>query len=380
MLAGWINSLRTGLSHSPFTVTGRLLALSAAFCLFAIVEATLISLLSYVFWLVLFGFGLGMLYRPRLKVKVRWVPLVTNGHSFPVQIEVKNIGRLGGYDLQCTLELPSAGLRGIRLTQSISAIAPGETMTIDFMVKAERRGVFELSKLAVASLFPLSFFRFLTLHPLKYPITVIPSYEQEQGMVGEIVEGLDVDHVAGRSKKNSLLEYIGSREFRPGVPVRRWDFASWARLATPSVREFSEGSDTVVAVVVDAARRRASKSRAETLEAVLSIAAGIIAQLDSTQQSMFLVIIGKDIQFTDGRVVANQRDELMTRLATVEDEAAGVEWFLAWDRILSELPADATIACIVSDEQAAASMRDVDCGARNLIVRCAEPRVAMKTN
>lgn len=368
MIARLTNYVRTQLRRSPFTVTGRLLALSAAFCLFAIVDASLSALLSYVLWLLMIAFGCGLLFRPRLQVNPCWVPLVLSGQTFVVRLEVKNISRIGAYDMQCTLELPHEGLKALRRTCEISAIAPGETALIEFSLQATQRGVFELSQLTVGSLFPLSLYRFLSFHPLHHPLVIAPSYESQSGIVGEVVEGLDPNEAAGQTKKNSLLEYIGSREFRPGVPVRRWDFASWARLGTPSVREFSEGSDSLVVVVIDSTHHR-YEHEDPLLETVLSTAAGVVVQLSEMGQSILLIVAGKSISLSDRYGTTSHQDDYLIQLAKVKGESSPIAWDRAWDEILVTIPPHATLVAIFSDGRGLDALGRAYVGTRKVIQR-----------
>jgi hypothetical protein len=57
--------------------------------------------------------------------------------------------------------------------------------------------------------------------------------------------------VASRAAQGDQIHYIGSREYREGVPVRNWDFSSWARLGKPILREFSSPASRSVRIVVD---------------------------------------------------------------------------------------------------------------------------------
>ncbi len=365
MISKAVSRIRRQLRQSPFTVTGRLLAVAWLFCFFAIFDSTLTKLLSYVTWLLLIGFGCGFFFRPKLLVKPCWLPVVFNGHRFDLQLNVTNAGRVGAYDLQLTLELPPEGLQASVLTNSIGSLAPGETVAINYSLTPTMRGEFQIERLTVASLFPLSLFRFLANYPLKHSILVAPSYESQQEIIGQVVEGLDLSESAGNSKKNSVLEYIGSREFRPGVPVRRWDFASWARLGTPSVREFSEGSDSVVVVVVDTTQRAAPVD--PVLESVLTTATGIVLRLNELGESVMLITVGKAIEFCESRNSADFREEFLTRIARLKGEAAKINWTIAWDQILREAPSNATLVTVLSDPEAQRILDQSNLGSRKVI-------------
>lgn len=366
MIARIANYIRIQLRRSPFTVTGRLLALSAAFCLFAIVEPNLSALLSYVLWLLMIAFVCGLLFRPRLQLKPGWTGLIISGQIFHARLEIKNQGLLGAYDMQCTLELSHDGLRGVERNRWISLVAPGESATLEYPIQAMKRGVHEIGQLTVASLFPLSLYRFLSFYLLHHTIVVAPRYETHCELVGEIVKGLDLHEAAGQNKQGSQLEYIGSRDFRPGVPVRRWDFASWARLGTPSVREFAEGSDSLVVIVVDLTRRRFDQEDSQ-LEAVLSIAAGVVMQLAKLGHSVRVVYVSRLISIADCQGSGGHYDDILIQLAKVQGEPRPIAWTQTWEDILAVTAPDATLLAILSDVRGSESLRHAQVGSRKVI-------------
>ena len=77
-------------------------------------------------------------------------------------------------------------------------------------------------------------------------------------------------------------EYVGSREYQPGIPVRKWDYPSWARLGQPVVREYCDPRYPSAAVVLDTHFDTADPPAADPipeLEAILSLAAAITDSL-----------------------------------------------------------------------------------------------------
>ncbi len=73
-----------------------------------------------------------------------------------------------------------------------------------------------------------------------------------------------LDAFGGWSHKllsGDALDYTGSREYQVGMPVRRWDFTSWARLGRPIVREFQSPSIQLVTLIVDTSREHRHRRR-----------------------------------------------------------------------------------------------------------------------
>lgn len=360
----------------PFTVTGRLMTVALVFSLLAILDDSLTGLLSYLLWLLIPGFLCGLYFRPALKIQVVPTELITNGESFEVVLNITNTGRMHAYDVQCSLncEHPLASTLSPESKEQtfvmLSTLAPGERTQLAFPLKATQRGVFRIQSLRTESLFPLSLFRFVETYALGERVVVAPAFATERFEFGHNESGRsDMTELAGQNRRKGQLEYTGSREYRPGMPVRRWDFTSWARLGSPAVREFSEASESLSVVVVDVTRQSMSREDA-TLERVLSVAATAIDHnLRDSGPNTILVLVGDTVEYCDARDFAQPDFELLKALAEVNgvrastgtrtvrphaEQAAHSSWSLAWDQILASMPADAEFLTILHGNNEAA--------------------------
>lgn len=97
--------------------------------------------------------------------------------------------------------------------------------------------------------------------------------------------------------------YVGSLEYRAGMPVRRWDFASWARLGRPILREFNSAAKQTVTVFIDTTPvesdaavtpmsrwRRYADDEDASLERLLSIASAGLETLVGANVQVRLVV------------------------------------------------------------------------------------------
>ena len=87
----------------PFTITGRMLIVSLAFCLLALLDDSLVGLFSYLLWMLICAFACGLFFRPQLTARLLPVPLVRRGESFLAIVEVTNRGNRPAYDVACSL-------------------------------------------------------------------------------------------------------------------------------------------------------------------------------------------------------------------------------------------------------------------------------------
>lgn len=345
----------------PFTVTGRLLAVAMFFSFLALLDDSLAGLLSYLLWLLTLAFAFGLYYRPTLEVRVLPPELLTCGQKFMATIEVRNVGRRPAYDLLCNL-VADASFDQFAKEQTIPLIDVGDRVRVDFPLQANRRGVFELHALRCESLFPLAVFRFLALYRLAQRVHVAPAFDDVTLTVDQNEHGQTrTAELVGHKHQSGVLEYVGSREYRPGMSVRRWDFASWARLGNPAVREFSEGNDSLNVLLIDT-RLATSDTVDGELESVLSTTAALIDQHASDpRQQTLLILVGESISCLDGRDLSDPTTELMMALAEVQGTRKPIDWANAVDEILGLIPADSKIIAVIgaSNEVARTTLESV---------------------
>ena len=125
----------------------------------------------------------------------------------------------------------------------------------------------------------------------------------------------------GDNPLQTWFEYIGSREYQPGMQVRRRDFASLARTGKPTLREFSEGEELKVALISDTFRLRGEDL---LLERILSYSTGVTSELMDHRG------IGAEL-FTPHRIAAAASSEDLLRALAAEN---GTESVLHWQEVL----------------------------------------------
>jgi len=126
--------------------------------------------------------------------------------------------------------------------------------------------------------------------------------------------------VALASKTGQALDLLGVRPYRAGDPVRHLHARSWARAGIPVVREYQEEYFSRIGVVVESAVPEARK-----LEAMLSLAAGVVAHLSRGEALIDLLVVGDRVhELTIGRSLGFL-DQALDLLACVESERTSPE-------------------------------------------------------
>lgn len=248
---------------------------------------------------------------PRLKVALD-VPLaVRAGESFVARISLIHEGRLPAMSLSAGLDHSRRkhGRRDIEMPLDASAmqwvpdIAPGATSTIEQSLTFLRRGVHEMPPVRVESLFPFQLFRSTQWLDSGESMVITPRrLDWDSEMAWQVIHASLRGLAVGLSQGDHQ-HYVGSLEYRAGMPVRRWDFASWARLGRPILREFNSAAKQTVTVFIDTTPvesdaavtpmsrwRRYADDEDASLERLLSIASAGLETLVGANVQVRLVV------------------------------------------------------------------------------------------
>ncbi|WP_246112792.1 DUF58 domain-containing protein [Allorhodopirellula solitaria] len=202
-------------------------------------------------------------------------------------------------------------------------------------VRFLHRGIHPLPTILAESYFPFYLFRAHRHVDPKAEIAVTPA--AIDGEDDELWRSLQstLKGIATRISQGEQVHYIGSLEYREGIPVRRWDFSSWARLGKPILREFSTPAAQSVRIWIDNAapeiphpqRRRWHRSSPwwrpnevihEPFERILALAASSIQTLTRTGAAVTLSLTSDESGVPLRCEAGGDPSELLIALATVE--------------------------------------------------------------
>lgn len=200
-------------------------------------------------------------------------------------------------------------------------LAAGETATGAITLLPRRRGIHELPDPVAYSTFPFGLSRKRLGSARAGVLKVLPNFTPLLSLDVPIGRLHQPGGLALTSNVGESPEYIGSREYRAGDPVRRMDHRSWARTGKPAVREFQEEYYARVALVLDtfvpAGTRRPPEGFPD-LEAAVSVAAALADAIARDDYIVDLFAAGPDLYlFRSGRSVAHL-DQVLDILTCVD--------------------------------------------------------------
>ena len=259
------------------TLTGQAMAVVVAICSPAMIipDTALTILFVASFFLLLLTWVLGRLHRPKLQWSVMDWPRWRCTQGEVLQFEVKNLGRAPALALRfsCLATSPTWSVK--LLDKQIDRLAPQTSSIVRVLLTPSQRGLHCLPGLTVESHFPFGIHRIPAKAPPRNEVLIFPAPSQaiersilESGGVRRIGQTTAGDHPGWSG------DYIGSREYFPGMAVRRWDYGSWARLGKPVVREFSNPQFPKARILLDLSGQRSRNAMEidSQVESVISVA------------------------------------------------------------------------------------------------------------
>lgn len=108
------------------------------------------------------------------------------------------------------------------------------------------------------------------------------------------------------SNTADTVEFMGTREYRQGDPVKNIHMRSWARVGEPVVKEFQEEYFCRIAIILDTfVRRRPSQKAIDGFEAAISVVASVADHFSRSEYVVDIFAAGPDIyEVSAGRSLA----------------------------------------------------------------------------
>lgn len=287
--------------------------------------------------LFVIGRLLSSLMSPKLNYHLTLPRSVPFGFPLPIAINCFNRGRFPAMQFLISFDRRNQASRrrsrrgrtqnkvfeSISAPQPVALIESGATRRVTSTLRFTSRGTHAMPSIVTQSYFPFYLFQVTQRLDPKQEITVTPrplDGEEDESSRGFLQSMGEWSHqlLAG-----DALDYTGSREYEYGMPVRRWDFVSWARLGKPIVREYQSPSVQQVYLIVDTSEQpdpavNAEKRKAD-LEHLLSAATTSILELGKKRVSLQLCLTcEQDRHREEGGFAQIDNESMLIRLANAD--------------------------------------------------------------
>lgn len=275
----------------------------------------------YVVWSVMTGVLLASVlfrYTVRLRdvsMSFRAPDRVSVGEEMHLTIELHNQGDLTHQAIR--VERPFLPWDGKYLSPrlGIPTLKPGEREQCLVKARFIARGEHFLDPAQARALAPLGFAMGPSIDSEGLHFLVIPKIAKVEHIQIDTTERYQPGGVALASITGESRELIGVRPYRPGDPIRDLHARTWARIGEPAVREYQQEYFTRIGLIIDTDGGVADEP---LFESMLSLAAGLVAQLSRGELLLDLLVIGEDMhELTLGRSLGFL-DQALDLLACVD--------------------------------------------------------------
>ena len=198
---------------------------------------------------------------------------------------------------------------------AVPDLPPGGGCEVTAVLTPLRRGVLRLTGTTVACPDPFGLFRLLRKIPLPESIMILP---KRHAMPSFALPGAMKYQLGGVSLASSVgesEEFVSLREYRPGDPLRRMHWKSFAKLGKPIIKECQEEFFVRHALILDTFGELASEA---IFEEAVSIAASLACTIQDQDSLLDLMFVGLEAYcFTSGRGVGHI-ERMLEILASVQ--------------------------------------------------------------
>lgn len=198
--------------------------------------------------------------------------------------------------------------------QALPSLASNTEGEINVEVLPSHRGRLTLTGLTIARPDPFGLFKSFISIPIPQSILVLPKRYPLPPIHLPGVRRYQAGGVALASSVGESEEFVSLRDYRPGDPLRRIHWKSWAKTGKLIVKEYQEEFFVRHALILDTFQKTGYSA---VFEEAVSIAASFAYSIQAQDSLLDLMFVGPDAYcFTSGRGLA-YIDKMLEVLASV---------------------------------------------------------------
>ena len=270
---------------------------------------------TLVFWLFAMVAGLfaaaaafTVIRRPRVHFDCRFPERATASRPVTVHARVSNAPAPVPSDLCLLFRQPPEGTGEISFYPTSVLLEEDEGTLAQACVEMRpaRRGRYVVPGPVLGRTDPLRLMVSRGLDLPEHPLLVYPRFYS----MHEFIVPLGRRHQPGgiplTSSTGEAIEFVGTREYRPGDPVKNIHWRSWARRGEPVVKEYMEEYFCRIAIVLDTfLPSKFTPAQHASFEAAISVVASIADYFSRSEDIVDILAAGPDVyEVSAGRSLA----------------------------------------------------------------------------
>ena len=173
---------------------------------------------------------------------------------------------------------------------ALPALAPGASQSVGLGFTPRRRGRIELSGVRIGRTDPLGLVRGLVQHEIAAQVIALPKRYRLPALALPGRRRFQPGGVSLAASVGDSSEFLALRDYRPGDPLQRLHWKSFARTGKPIVKEFQDEFYERHALVLDTGRAAGEDA---VFEEAVAVAASFVYTLDTQECLLDLLFVGE---------------------------------------------------------------------------------------
>lgn len=196
----------------------------------------------------------------------------------------------------------------------LPALLPNSKTEIVYEINSDYRGVIRFADLTVTRSDPFGLFNACVTNYLPQSLLVLPKLYNLPAIKLPGLRRYQSGGVALASSVGDSEEFRSLREYRPGDPMRKIHWKSWAKVGKPIVKEEQDEFFVRHALILDTFQ---PIKYSERLEEAIAIASSLACEVQTQESLLDLMFVGHEAYcFTFGRGLSHT-DKMLEILASV---------------------------------------------------------------
>jgi len=184
----------------------------------------------------------------------------------------------------------------------VGVLAPGERASLRQSFVPRRRGRLELAGLTVSRGDPLGLVKSLARLPLPARVIALPRRYRLPELVLPGRRKYQPGGVSQAASVGDSEEFLALRDYRPGDPLQRVHWKSFARTGKPVVKEYQDEFFERHALVLDTGANTRDDDWDAAFEDAVALAASFVYTIDTHECLLDLLFVGGEVRaYTSGR-------------------------------------------------------------------------------
>jgi len=258
---------------------------------------------------------------PRVALRAEPPERLTAGRAVPFRIDVRSAGARRRAALVAGWGWGGVSSTGLRFEprEAFLECAPGKDGEVSLAIQAQARGRHRLPPLGVGRTDPLGLLSTRRIWQPGRVILAYPRFFHLEELPLPVGRRYQPGGIPLASNIGDSTEFVGTREYREGDPLRRIHWRSWARRGKPVVKEYGEEYFSRVALVLDTfLPRRPRSAELRGFEAAISVLASIADYMGRSEDVVDIFLAGlTPHEISVGRSLGTL-DTVLQALACVE--------------------------------------------------------------